>query len=116
MEEQVNQILEMIKATRQEKRISQQEIANHLGISQDVYSKIERGKQEIRVRELFEIMEYLDIENNLIQKSEPVTDSEKINEILKLVKKHDELFNQMLNPTKQIEESSQKDDDEDILS
>jgi len=47
IQDQVNSILKSIKRIRQEKSISQYEMANRLNISQNAYFKIEKGTTKL---------------------------------------------------------------------
>jgi len=59
-------ILDRIKTARKEQKVTQKQIADGLGISQDVYSKLERGSIEMRVKTMFEIMKILEIDAQLL--------------------------------------------------
>lgn len=53
--------LENIKAFRTKKGISQSQMADRLGFTQNNYSKIERGQSELTVDRLYEIAEILEV-------------------------------------------------------
>lgn len=54
-------IIQRIKETRIEKGYTQKQIADFLGVSQNVYSKIEAGKAEFGVKRLLAVLKYLEI-------------------------------------------------------
>lgn len=53
--------LKRIKELRQEKTKTQINISTELGIDQSYYSKLERGKHEISVRELIKIADFYNV-------------------------------------------------------
>lgn len=55
------QVNDQIRAIRTEKKISQQEIADFLGISQGTYNRIENGSIELKISDLKKIAEKLEI-------------------------------------------------------
>jgi transcriptional regulator with XRE-family HTH domain len=55
-------VTENIRKTRESKRLTQEYLAEKLGISQNAYSKIELGYSQITVYRLFQITKALDIE------------------------------------------------------
>ena len=57
-------VLEKIKEIRSEKRISQSDIAEYLGIAHNNYGRIERGEGELSVTRLFKIAEFLKVSPN----------------------------------------------------
>lgn len=74
--EQVKQILELIRETRTKKGLSQRDVAEKLGLSQNGYKNIEIGKTDLKVDMLLKIMEALDIQNDLFQApSSPIQES-----------------------------------------
>jgi transcriptional regulator with XRE-family HTH domain len=52
---------DQIRAIRTEKKISQQEIADFLGISQGTYNRIENGSIELKISDLKKIAEKLEV-------------------------------------------------------
>lgn len=56
-----NHFLDNIKRLRNEKEISQKQMAERLGFAQNNYSKIERGLVELTVNRLYEIAEILGV-------------------------------------------------------
>ena len=56
-----NHFLDNIKRLRNEKGISQKEMANRLGFAQSNYNKIEKGIVELTVNRLYEIAEILGV-------------------------------------------------------
>jgi transcriptional regulator with XRE-family HTH domain len=57
-----------IKKIREEKKITQEQLAERLNMSQQSYSSLERGETSINLRKLIEIAEQLDTPpENLIQ-------------------------------------------------
>lgn len=50
-----------IKAFREKKHVSENEIAEYVGMSRSTYRHIEEGKREPKVSELIAIIEYLNI-------------------------------------------------------
>ena len=61
IQNQISLILKTIKGIRQEKDISQYEMANRLNISQNTYFKIEKGKTKLDVYRLIQISKYFRI-------------------------------------------------------
>jgi transcriptional regulator with XRE-family HTH domain len=59
---EIKELLELIKAKREEKGISQREIADYLGISQPAYRNIEGGQTSLKVETLYQIAQYLGID------------------------------------------------------
>lgn len=55
-------VTENIRKTRESKRLTQEYLAEKLGISQNAYSKIELGYSQITVYRLFQITRALDVE------------------------------------------------------
>ncbi|HMO34267.1 MAG TPA: helix-turn-helix transcriptional regulator [Lacibacter sp.] len=53
--------LEKLRKAREAKGLSQQALANQLGMEQSAYSKIETGKNQLNVSTLLHICEVLDI-------------------------------------------------------
>lgn len=66
-------VLEKIKKIRSEKRISQSDIAEYLGIAHNNYGRIERGEGELSVGRLFKIAEFLQVSPNELLGSESPT-------------------------------------------
>jgi len=81
---ETNKILELIKRTRKEKKLTQEDMANHLGIAQGYYSNMENGKNSIDIEKLQEICKVLDIE--LIAVAQNLT-AEEIRENIDLIEK-----------------------------
>ncbi len=58
----MNRIIgDSIKKLRIEKNLSQHEVAKKLGYSQSMWSKIEKGKIQLRARELYSIARYFNV-------------------------------------------------------
>jgi transcriptional regulator with XRE-family HTH domain len=55
-------LLRILRSKRQQKRISQEDLAKKLGVPQSFISKIERGERRIDVIDLFRYCEVLNIE------------------------------------------------------
>lgn len=55
-----------IKELRIQKKESQIKVSTILGIEQSYYSKLERGKHEISVKDLIRIAEYFDVSTDYI--------------------------------------------------
>jgi transcriptional regulator with XRE-family HTH domain len=58
----IRQLLANIRYYRETKRFTQQAVATHLGISQNAYSKIERGVTELTISKLFLIALFLEVQ------------------------------------------------------
>lgn len=58
---QVEELLLLIRKTREEKGISQRDMAKYLGIAQSSYNQIESGSTALKVETLLEIADYLGI-------------------------------------------------------
>jgi transcriptional regulator with XRE-family HTH domain len=93
-------VLDKIKEIRNEKRISQSDIAEYLGIANNNYGRIERGEGELTVARLFKIAEFLKVSPNellgfdvpkMVEPTVIIDESEKDKEIAELKKKLDEL-------------------------
>ena len=56
------QIGEKIRTLREKKHLSQEEMADRLGYSQQAYSKIERNQSDIRLSVLHKVAEVLEID------------------------------------------------------
>ena len=65
-----NKLLEIIRNKRKYKGISQKEIAEKVGISPQAYSNLEKGKSEITLKRLDEILEVLGIQDEDIIQGE----------------------------------------------
>ena len=57
---------ERIKFIRESKNITQTEMAEALGIKQTVYSRYERGQNELKVEKLTQICKYLNVSADYI--------------------------------------------------
>jgi len=62
IQKEIAELLELIKQKRKEKGISQQEIADYLGISQNAYKNIEIGRTSLKLETLYQIASYLGID------------------------------------------------------
>jgi transcriptional regulator with XRE-family HTH domain len=58
----IRRLLANIRYHRETKRFTQQAVATHLGISQNAYSKIERGVTELTISKLFLIALLLEVQ------------------------------------------------------
>ena len=65
-----SKLLEVIKNKRKHSSISQKEIAEKVGISPQAYSNLEKGKSEITLKRLDEILEVLGIQDDDIIQGE----------------------------------------------
>ena len=65
-----SKLLEIIKNKRKHSSISQKEIAEKVGISPQAYSNLEKGKSEITLKRLDEILEVLGIQDEDIIQGE----------------------------------------------
>ena len=108
---EIKELLELIKAKREEKGISQREIADYLGISQPAYRNIENGQTSLKVETLYQIAQYLGI-NIFAQSNNPkeeslvaVNPADIFKNIGDLKKGQDDIKNDM---KKQQEETNQK--------
>lgn len=70
--DQSNSIAQRIEKIRKLKGFSQQYIAHKLHISQNSYSKIERGETKVTMTKLLEICEALEIDINLLYNFDPL--------------------------------------------
>lgn len=86
-------ILNNLKRLRKEKGITQEEMANRLGISRVTYYSIENGKQELSIQKVDEIVKILNITLfDLIKSEIPNTDKEDIIlEVLEVRKRLDNI-------------------------
>lgn len=90
-------ILQNLKRLRKEKGVTQEEMANKLGISRVTYYSIESGKQELSIQKIDEIIKILDISIFDLIKSE-ILNTEKdniITEVLEVRKKLDNIENKL---------------------
>lgn len=62
IDKEIKELLILIKEQRAQKGISQQEIANHLGITQGAYAKLENGTTDLKLKTLYQIADYLGID------------------------------------------------------
>lgn len=68
IQNQISSILKKIKRIRQQKEISQYEMANRLNVSQNTYFKIEKGKTKLDLYRLIQISNILELDiSNLFQ-------------------------------------------------
>jgi len=74
IEEGIQDILNIIRGTRKEKGLSQREVAEFLGISQNAYKDIETGKTELKVKALFQLDEFLGLD---LRKTQEPTETSK---------------------------------------
>ncbi len=58
----IDYFLTLIKQTREEKGVSQRDIAKHLGITQPSYNHIESGFTALKVETLLQIATFLEID------------------------------------------------------
>ena len=61
-DEDVLKFLEIIKQTRKEKGITQEQMAEHLGIAQPSYRDIESAKVRVKAAQIFQMIRFLDID------------------------------------------------------
>ena len=66
-------ILEKIRLARTAKKISQQEVADYLYITQSSYAKIERGESRLGLDHFLKIADYLGIDLPLLFGNSPST-------------------------------------------
>lgn len=62
IQKEIAELLELIKQKRKEKNISQQDVADYLGISQNAYKNIELGRTSLKLETLYQIAQYLGID------------------------------------------------------
>lgn len=75
-------ILENIKRIRVEKKITQADISEKLGLAQNNYGNIERGITELTITRLYEIAKVLEVSiNELLGESTQKTDNERVKEL-----------------------------------
>jgi transcriptional regulator with XRE-family HTH domain len=97
---EVDDFLTLIKQAREEKGVSQRDIAKYLGITQPSYNSIECGHTALKVETLLQLADFLEI-NLFFNPDTAITqeNSEKLNE--KIDKSLDEL-NEMQQEVKKI--------------
>lgn len=100
----MNKILTTIKNIREQKKISQKEMAEKLGIAQNNYSKLERGEVSLTVERLFSIADILQVAVNAIIDNEEKTNELFVNSIEHLKKRISNLEVIEENLEKQIKE------------
>lgn len=71
--EYTEQLLELIKTSRKEKKISQAFISEKLGISQNTYKNIETGQSQIKFEMALQILDILEIDLSQIGKEKEET-------------------------------------------
>ena len=57
----MNEYCNILKALREDRDLSQKEVANYLGTTQQVYSRYETGVNEIPVRQLIKLCELYNV-------------------------------------------------------
>ena len=62
----MNEYCNILKALREERYLSQKEVANYLGTTQQVYSRYETGVNEIPVRQLIKLCELYNVSADYI--------------------------------------------------
>lgn len=67
---EIDKILVLIRERRKEKKISQQILAEHLGVTQNSYKNIELGKTELKAKTLFDILKFLEIDLFSVKETE----------------------------------------------
>jgi transcriptional regulator with XRE-family HTH domain len=105
----MKEIIERVKSSREEKRITQLEMANKLGLSLVSYSKIERGKTDLSVKRLFEIAEILGVgvDTLLGYKNNNDNSSDKLEELMKENRFYRESFETVISVLKHFFKSSE---------
>lgn len=110
MKREVAELLVLIKKTREEKGISQRDMAKHLGIAQSSYNQIESGSTSLKVETLFEIAEFLGISFFPNPDDNKVEDLVAVNpvDIIKKMNKIDEIDNNVHQNTKDLKDLNSK--------
>jgi len=62
IDSEIAELLTLIREKREEKGLSQKQIAEALGMAQQTYQQIESGKTDLKLRTLYVIAEYLGID------------------------------------------------------
>lgn len=62
----MNEYCNILKVLREERELSQKEVANYLGTTQQVYSRYETGVNEIPVRQLIKLCELYNVSADYI--------------------------------------------------
>ena len=62
----MNEYCNILKVLREERELSQKEVANYLGTTQQVYSRYETGLNEIPVRQLIKLCELYNVSADYI--------------------------------------------------
>lgn len=62
----MNEYCNILKALREDRDLSQKEVANYLGTTQQVYSRYETGVNEIPVRQLIKLCELYNVSADYI--------------------------------------------------
>lgn len=88
-------ILENIKRIRVDKKITQSDISERLGLAQNNYGNIERGITELTITRLYEIAKILEVSvNELLGEQVTVGDEKKIKELEKALLTYEKLYSQ----------------------
>lgn len=99
-------ILENIKRIRSEKKITQADISEKLGLAQNNYGNIERGITELTVTRLYEIAKVLEVSvNELLGEPIQATDNVRVNDLEKRILELEEIVSLQ---RQLLEEKSQK--------
>ncbi|NJO00473.1 MAG: helix-turn-helix transcriptional regulator [Bacteroidia bacterium] len=67
----IDKVLQDIRGKRKAQKITQQQIANHLGITQSSYKEIELGRTSLKAQTLFDIMDILGVKVDTEGEKEP---------------------------------------------
>ena len=110
MKREVAELLVLIKKTREEKGISQRDMAKHLGIAQSSYNQIESGSTSLKVETLFEVAEFLGISFFPNPDGNKIEDLITVNpvDIAKKLSKIDEIDNNVHQNTKDLKDLNSK--------
>ena len=61
IDKEIQELIDLIKARRIARGKTQEDVADHLGISPQAYIKIEQGKTELKLKTFYQIAEFLGI-------------------------------------------------------
>jgi len=105
---EINELLDLIRKKREEKGISQRQIADYLGISQPAYRNIESGQTSLKVETLVQVASYLGID--IFQNNESSQNLVSLNpdDIVKKINKLDVIDEATRQNAKEIKEINQK--------
>lgn len=82
---EVKKILETIRKIRQEKGLSQEQVAEKLAISRQMYTNYENGKSEITLNRFLKLIQVLEIDKIHIFKVEHTISKEALEKLFKTI-------------------------------